>query len=80
MFLYADMKFHAQQMHPSQHFHHRNMQLMYESTSILNMSFDECARIAPDLVFKDINQIEVSADQLFKRVGDGVIVSFVFDL
>ena len=70
------MKLNAQKMHPSQHFYHQNMQQMYERTSILNMSYDECARIAPDLVFKNINDIEVSADQLFKRVGDGVIVSF----
>ena len=42
------------------------------------MSYDECARITPDLVFKNVNEIKVSADQLFKRVGDGVVVSFLF--
>ena len=75
-YFYADMKINAQKMHLSQPFYHQNMQLMYKSTSILNMSYDECARIAPDLVFKNINEIEISADQLFKRVGDDVIVSF----
>ena len=50
----------------------------FVSSSNLSMSFDECREVAPDLVFKNINEIQVSADDLFKRVGDGIIVSFVF--
>ena len=44
------------------------------------MTFDQCKQVAPDLTFKNINEIEVSADDLFKRVGDGIIVSFALYL
>ena len=46
------------------------------SSSNSNMSFEECSQVAPDLAFRNINEINVSADQFFKRTCDGVIVSY----
>ena len=43
----------------------------------MNMSYEQCQEIAPDLAFKSINDIYCSADDIFKRVGDGILVSFV---
>ena len=41
----------------------------------LNMSYEQCEKIAPDLTFKNINDIYCSADDIFKRIGDGILVS-----
>ena len=61
------------QFDPYAHSNPRNFNYVTSSSS--NMSFEECRQIAPDLTFRNINEINVSADQLFKRTGDGVIVS-----